>query len=150
MDSFTLSAGVPMWAADQVPHVCLRHIFPKMYPNAFPIPPLHRKSCKVWKPSLVAKHSCRGWIFQDPSKRSLTLKGQENVWWERREGKRWWQSHSGTIPCRGIAQLKVWACFSHYCASPTLHYKKKLKPLLFKYPPHDELHYPSYFQGFLS
>lgn len=41
-------------------------------------------------------------------------------------------------------------CFSHFCVSPSMHYNKGLKSLLFKYPPHDKLHYPQYFQGFLS
>lgn len=154
MDSFSLSAGVPRRSQDQMLHFCLRYIFPKMYPNGLPTPLPHRKSWKVWKPSLVAKHSCRRGNFQDSSKRLLTLKGQDNVRWERDEGKS--NLTVGQFP-DGYVQLKHTLCFwglslyfSHHCASPTLQCNKKLKPLLFKYPPHNELHYPSYFQGSLS
>lgn len=83
-------------------------------------------------------------------KKTTGIEGTDNMWWERHEGKRWWQPHSGTIPCRVCSAQGLSLCFSQHSASPALHYKKKLKPLLFKYPPHDELHYPSYFQGFPS
>lgn len=99
-----------MWAQDQVPCVCLRHICPKMNPNFPPHlcteNPAKSGDCLLWQNPDAEEESSR-----TPQKDCWHWRDRTMCDGKDMKGKGGGSPTVGQFPA-GYAQLKVWACVS--------------------------------------